>query len=105
MSLLVENYDVSQGDNSWSDKVSVTDGAKSFQAIATGFDQADGEVKVQYSNIDEDANYSDVPTLIQTLPSGDSQIHFDIVSVTHRYYRVVFTANSVTSGTLTIAQP
>lgn len=103
MSYLIENYDVSGGDASWKDKVTVTDGSTSFQIVATSLDAADGEIKVQYSN--DDANYSDVPTLSQTLPSGTNQVHFDINSVTHRYYRVVFTANSVTSGTISVIQP
>lgn len=103
MSLLVENYDLSQGDNSWSDKVSVTDGYTSFQIIANGLDAADLEVKVQYSN--NNTNFNDVPNLSQVLPTGDSNVNFNLNTVTHRYYKVVVTVNSATSGTITIAIP
>ena len=103
MSFLVENYDMSAGDSEWTEKVSVTDGAFSFQVVSTSLDASDSIVKVQYSN--DNSNYSDVPTLSQVLPSGSNQVHFDIVSVTHRFYKVVITVNSVTTGTLTVIQP
>lgn len=103
MGNITTNYDVSQGDNSWRDKVSVTDGYTSFQIIATGLDASDLEVKIQYSN--NGTNFNDVPNLSQVLPTGDSNVNFNLNTVTHRYYKVVLTVNSATSGTITIAIP
>ena len=103
MNYLVENYDISSGDDSWIDKVPVTDGATSFQFVITGIDGADSVVKLQYSN-DTD-NFVDIPNLSSVLPSGGSVVTFDITAITHRYFRAVFTANSSTVGTLNVILP
>ena len=103
MSFLIENYDISDGDGSWIDKVAVTDGATSFQFVTTGIDASDSVVKLQYSN--DTVNFVDVPTLSSTLPSGDSIVTFDLTAITHRYFRAVFTANSSTVGTLSVILP
>ena len=103
MSFLVENYDISSGNNAWIEKVTVTDGATSFQFVVTGIDASDSVVKLQYSN--DQVNFVDVPTLSGTLSSGDSVVTFDLTSITHRYFKAVFTANSSTTGTLSIILP
>jgi|11_taG_2_1085331.scaffolds.fasta_scaffold75596_2 hypothetical protein len=103
MSFLVENYDISSGDGSWIDKVSVTDGATSFQFVVTGIDASDSVIKLQYSN--DEVNFVDVPTLSGTLSSGDSVVTFDLTAITHRYFKAVFIANSSTTGTLDIIRP
>ena len=103
MSFLAKDYDISNGDNSWEEQVSVTDGATSFQFVASWLNASDSEVKLQYSN--DQVNFVDVPNLSATLSFGDSVVTFDINSITHRYYKAVFIANSSTSGILNIILP
>lgn len=103
MSFLVKNYDLSGGSAEWVEKVSVTDGYTSFQVIASALDSNDLEVKIQYSNDDE--NFNDVPGLLQVLPTGDSSVNFNLNTITHRFYKAVVTVNSVSSGNLNIIMP
>ena len=72
----------------------------SAHVIWSGFDAADGTVKLQWSN--DRINWKDIPGAVLTLVAAadnDIIIHTFIGT---RYARAVYTNNSVTTGTLDI---
>jgi hypothetical protein len=71
------------------------------QVNATSLNSADAVVKVQHSN--DNVNFADVTDASLTLASGTStQILSPITNIGSRYYRVVFTKNTNSAGSLTV---
>ena len=65
----------------------------------TGLDAADGAVKLQASI--DDTTYSDITGTSTTMATTPSSILLNITDAYYKYFRVVYTKNSVTTGTVT----
>lgn len=73
----------------------------SFTANTTGFNQADATVKIQHSN--DKTNWTDVTDGSITIASGTaSQTLTPITNLGVRYYRIVYTKNTNSAGTITV---
>jgi hypothetical protein len=76
-------------------------GTLSFQVNSTGFNQATATVKLQHSN--DNTNWNDVTDGSLTIASGTaSAVLTPVVSLAMRYYRVVYTPNTNTAGTIQV---
>jgi len=73
----------------------------SFTANTTSFNQADATVKIQHSN--DNSNWADVTDGSITIASGTaSQNLTPITNLAMRYYRIVYTKNTNSAGTITV---
>lgn len=73
----------------------------SFQVNATSFNASDATVKIQHSN--DNSNWADVTDGSLTIASGTtSQVLTPITNLATRYYRIVYTKNSNSAGTITV---
>lgn len=73
----------------------------SFQVNATSFNASDATVKMQHSN--DNSNWTDLTDGSLTMASGTtSQILTPITMLGARYYRIVYTKNSNSAGTITV---
>jgi hypothetical protein len=77
----------------------------SIQAIGTGLNATDSTVKLQQSNSMDTSSFSDVldsngSTYSLTMTS--SVMTGILTNVAFKYYRVVFTKNTNTTGTITV---
>lgn len=73
----------------------------SFQVNATSFNASDATVKIQHSN--DNSNWADITDGSLTIASGTtSQILTPISLLGARYYRIVYTKNTNSAGTITV---
>ena len=73
----------------------------SFQVNATSFNASDATVKMQHSN--DNSNWADITDASLTMASGTtSQILAPISLLGSRYYRIMYTKNSNSAGTITV---
>lgn len=76
-------------------------GTLSFQVNSTSFNSATATAKLQHSN--DNTNWFDVTDGSVTIATGTSQtVLTPVVSLAMRYYRVVYTPNSNTAGTIQV---
>lgn len=76
-------------------------GVLSFTAITTGFNSATATVKIQHSN--DNSNWEDVTDGSITIASGSAaQSLTPITYAGMRYYRIVYTKNSNSAGTIQV---
>ena len=73
----------------------------SFTANTTSFNAADATVKLQHSN--DNTNWENVTDGSITIASGTAtQSLTPITNIAMRYYRIVYTKNSNSAGTITV---
>lgn len=74
----------------------------SFTANAVGFNGTDATVKLQHSN--DNSNWEDVTDGSKTIDAtGTSSRNLTpVTSLAMRYYRIVYTKNSNSAGTITV---
>lgn len=75
----------------------------SFQYKAVGFNSADATIKLQCSNVPTpsvDGDWKDVVDSEKTIASGDSTDYFILSNTAMLHYRVVFTKNTNSAGTI-----
>ncbi len=73
----------------------------SFTAQSTGFNSATATAKLQHSN--DNVNWEDTTDGSLGMATGTaSQSLTPITNLAMRYYRIVFTANSNSAGTVTV---
>lgn len=73
----------------------------SFQVNATSFNTSDATVKMQHSN--DNSNWADITDASLTMASGTtSQILAPITMLGSRFYRIVYTKNTNSAGTITV---
>lgn len=68
--------------------------------IASSLNAADSTIVIQAST--DDTNWANVSGASVTLGSGNSVEAFNIVDAMYKYFRVVYTSNTVSTGTITV---
>jgi len=69
-----------------------------IQLFWSGADDTDATIVLQAS-LQPQLGWSDVPGSARTLLCASGSVLWDISSYSYRYFRIVYTANSVTAGT------
>lgn len=94
-------YDASGGDTTIEiDLDFATKKTIAIDVYFTDMDQADGEIKLQQKAGDGD-RWNDISGSAQTLSTSSDDVNtYNIASFGGKFLRLVFTANSVTAGTI-----
>lgn len=76
----------------------------SLQYIATGFNSADATLKLQASNVHNptENDWVDIVDSTKTIASGTSTDYFVLSNIAMKNFRVVYTKNTNSAGTIAV---